>query len=138
MRKRVAVPAVGVGIGLAVFAGVNRVFRKEMLEPHLGVEAASFLTVLANCGAVLVATLLLVGTVRRGFSRKELLQIGTSWAVLSAFSEMVFGDLQLASGREVWFRAPLFGLVLFAEAFLPLFFGALRKRIDRAHPVGRT
>ena len=132
IRRRVLLQALGVWLLLLGFAVINGLFRQRVLEPHLGLEPAHFLSTTTLAGAVFLAAFLFVGLRQGNESTSELLATGALWAILTVGLELglglargvasrdLFRDYDLTSGR-------LFGLVILAELFSPWIAGSLRR-----------
>jgi hypothetical protein len=121
--------ALGIWGLLAGFAVINGLFRRNVLEPHLGADVAHVLATTTLAGAVFLAALLWIGWGRGGESRTDLLAIGALWVALTVVLELGLG---LARGPDGLFtdydatRGRLFGLVLLAELVSPPIAGFLR------------
>jgi hypothetical protein len=131
-RRGLFARALGVWGLLLVFAVVNGLFRRNVLEPHLGPDVAHVLSTTTLAGAVFLAALLWIGWGRGGESRTDLLAIGALWVSLTVVLELGLGLLQ---GRTSWdlladyevMCCRLFGFVLLAELVSPPIAGFLRR-----------
>lgn len=131
------IAAIGVWACLLGFAIVNSLFQGFILEPNLGPEPAHFLATTTLAGAVIMASLLWIGTSAHRYSVRGLMEIGAIWLVLTVAFELSFGRLALGlSWGEILAdydisRGRLFGIVLLAEGAGPLLIGIGLRKTDR-------
>lgn len=136
-RERHALYARALGVWglLLVFSVVNGLFRRNVLETHLGPDVAQMLSATTLAGAVFLAALLWIGWGSGRESRTDLLAIGALWVGLTAGVELAvwlargFAPADLFDGYDATGRS-LFGLVLLAELVSPPIAGFLRRVAD--------
>jgi hypothetical protein len=115
---------------LVVMMG-NGVLRVLVLQPRLGEALARQWACLSGILVIFVMTGLFVQ--RLGpFSRRELLQIGALWVVLTVAFEFLFGRFVSGASWEALLaeydltRGRLWPLVLFTTLIAPLLWGVVR------------
>lgn len=132
IRSRRLLPALGVWLLLLGFAVINGLFRRVVLEPQFGPDAAHVLATTTLAGAVFLAALLYIGAGRSRHSTAELVGIGVAWALLTAVLEIALGFVRGDPAGSLFrdydvSRGRLFGLVILAELVSPLLAGWIRR-----------